>query len=1314
MTKKTLAELYETHTGKVSDKWSLYLTEYDRIFSPYRDEPIRLLEIGIQNGGSLEIWSKYFGYATKLVGCDINPDCVNLTYEDQRVSVVIGDANRTDVHAQILDRASSFDIIIDDGSHTSADIIKSFTLFFPKLTDGGIFVAEDLHCSYWSEFEGGLFNPYSSMAFFKRLSDVLNYQHWGIDRSAGSVLQSFFSQYHCILSDEEIARIHSVEFVNSMCVIRKMVSSQNGLGTRVIAGVEEPVVTGHHVFQGQASAVLRKRYEQSTNRFSTRLRAPDETIEEIEAELRAEKENQDILRSESELEQQHVAELDAVAAKHAQQIAHLTQSLSSVERQNEDLKRFAKEARDALENNDDLLVLQHTSTRLQGEVDALRSSTSWKITRPMRVIGHQIKRARQAIRLVRPAVEIGGGYASTAQKALKLYRKEGFIGIKKGFRHVAKGSEPPAPAPGSGAADRNDYGEWVRRYDTLTDIERQNMSAHQNDFVARPLMSVVMPTYNPRPEWLIEAIESVRKQIYPVWELCIADDASSDAEVLKVLKRYQREDSRIKVVFREKNGHISVATNSALECVTGQWVVLLDHDDLLSEHALFWVVDCINANPSAQMIYSDEDKIDGLGNRSGPYFKSDWNVDLFYSHNMFSHLGVYRTDLVRTVGGFRKGMEGAQDYDLALRCFEKIAADQIKHVPRVLYHWRVHSESTASSADAKPYAMIAGEQAINQHFEREGVSGRVNFIGFGYQASYELPAEIPQVSVIIPTRNGSDLLRKCIESISKKTTYPNFEIIIIDNGSDDEHTLDYLRELMSRSRISVIRDERPFNFSALNNVAAAHANGSVLALINDDIEVITPNWLTEMVSHALRPDIGAVGAKLRYPNDRIQHGGVVLGVGGMASHAHKGMVIEDYGYFGRATLIQNFSAVTAACLVVRKDLYLEVGGLNEVELAIGYNDVDFCLKLREAGYRNLWTPLAELYHHESASRGADEGIEKRIRLESEQAYMRMRWGSLINNDPAYSPNLTLDYDDFSYAWPPRVKRLPLHSSLTVWSSTGQPVDRISKTLYFVDRKGRGLEIGPSHAPMTPKKAGFNVEVLDHATAEQLRIKYTGHSVNIDNIEEVDHVWRGEPLSQLIGRESCYDWIVASHVIEHVTDLICFLQECEKLLADDGVLSLVIPDKRYCFDYFRWPSSTGNALQAFHDKRIRHSPGTIFDHFSTVSKLGNSITWTNSDTGEIKFIHSDEEAEEYWRQAIVNSHYIDSHSWIFTPSSFRLILADLQRLGLTGLVEVGGFPTVGFEFWITLGKRTTSPVIYDRQALAEAMVREVAEEVRCMQ
>jgi glycosyltransferase involved in cell wall biosynthesis len=572
-----------------------------------------------------------------------------------------------------------------------------------------------------------------------------------------------------------------------------------------------------------------------------------------------------------------------------------------------------------------------------------------------------------------------------------------------------------------GFISRNDYAKWIVTYDTLTEKSRLLMRLKCDGFLNRPVISVLMPVYNPNPDWLRDAIESVRDQIYPYWQLCIADDASTDPSVLAMLNSYSQIDSRIQIVFRQQNGHISAASNTALELVSGDWVALLDHDDVLPEHALFWIADAINKNPAASLIYSDEDKIDEAGKRIEPYFKCDWNVDLFYSHNLISHLGVYRTELLRSIGGFRIGFEGSQDYDLALRYIEKINHEQIIHLPRVLYHWRLHKKSAALKKDIKPYALMAGRKALQEHFSRQEITASVELLDFGmYRVRYSLPVPEPLVSLIIPTRNGLDLLRQCVDSILGKTNYHNYEVLIVDNGSDDLDILNYFKSLSQQNVIRIIRDERPFNFSALNNLAVTHARGELIGLINNDIEVISPNWLTELVSHALRPGIGAVGARLWYPNNTLQHGGVILGLGGVAGHPNRGMPMNSKGYFGRASVIQSFSAVTAACLVVRKSIYEQVGGLNETDLSVAFNDVDFCLRLIDAGYRNIWTPFAELYHHESASRGLDNTPEKQQRFNDEVEYMKHKWGSRLLNDPAYNPNLTLSYGDFSLAYPPRL------------------------------------------------------------------------------------------------------------------------------------------------------------------------------------------------------------------------------------------------------------------------------------------------------
>ena len=423
------------------------------------------------------------------------------------------------------------------------------------------------------------------------------------------------------------------------------------------------------------------------------------------------------------------------------------------------------------------------------------------------------------------ALSMCNGYLGLINRVWVVYKNEGHDGIKRRvFFSAAPGASPPVI--GYGQSKFNDYYKWVRLYDTMTNKERKKIKLCIDQLPRAPLISVVMPVYNPPLAMLEDAIRSLQAQLYPNWELCVADDASTDMAVHELLQRYAQNDSRIKIVFREVNGHISATSNSALELVNGEFVALLDNDDLLPEQALFWIADAIVSHPDAGLIYSDEDKIDSDGRRYDPYFKPDWNPDLFYSHNMISHLGVYRTDLVRKLGGFRTGYEGAQDYDLALRCTEQLTPQQIVHIPRVLYHWRSHPGSTAQSGSEKDYALLAGVRALDDHFARTNISAKAELLDFGmYRVKYAMPNAAPLVSLIIPTRNGLDLIKQCIESIVVKTTYKNYEIIIVDNNSDDPNVLAYFESLEDHKNIRIIRDQRPFNYSALNNAAVKIARG---------------------------------------------------------------------------------------------------------------------------------------------------------------------------------------------------------------------------------------------------------------------------------------------------------------------------------------------------------------------------------------------------------------------------------------------------------------------------------------------------------
>lgn len=649
------------------------------------------------------------------------------------------------------------------------------------------------------------------------------------------------------------------------------------------------------------------------------------------------------------------------------------------------------------------------------------NSTSWKITKPIRFIRRIVSLLTKSVRFL---YNNPSSIKSTYRKSYDLYKAVGlkeFISIVNNKLSLVNGSANPTI--GSEGFDRNDYDEWIRRYDTRTESDISNMLVRIDGFRKKPCISIVMPTYKPNPLWLKEAIESVRQQVYENWQLCIADDCSNDPQISQILERYSKLDNRIKVVFREDNGHISRASNDALSLCTGEWIALLDHDDLLANNALYEVVKKINNYPDSGLIYSDEDKVDEYGNRKSPYFKPDWNRELLYSHNVICHLGVYRKDLLEAIGGFRVGYEGAQDLDLALRVVELLDDSQVVHIPKVLYHWRIHSGSTASTSDdAKPYAMIAGERALNDHFKRIGSTARSELTGSGFRTHYSLGDTEPLVSIIVPTRNGYSFTKQCIDSLLSKTSYTNYEILLVDNGSDDTQALEYFEQLKSNDKIKVIRDDGEFNYSRINNEAVEKASGEYVVLLNNDVEVITPNWLYEMVTNVIRDDVGIVGAKLLYPDNTVQHSGVILGIGGWAGHAHKGLHTNLPGYSGRNILASEFSAVTAACLIIEKALFEKVGGLNQVDLKVACNDVDLCLKVSEAGYRIVWTPYAVLYHHESKTRGYEDTAEKVARFESELSYMKNRWGNILENDPQYSPNLTVHHEDFSLAWPPRVDR----------------------------------------------------------------------------------------------------------------------------------------------------------------------------------------------------------------------------------------------------------------------------------------------------
>lgn len=597
----------------------------------------------------------------------------------------------------------------------------------------------------------------------------------------------------------------------------------------------------------------------------------------------------------------------------------------------------------------------------------------------------------------------------TEDKVTRLWIK-----AKKGFKYMAKNgiSHTIQRAKIEKLRNQASYPNWLARNEVL-DIEA--MTQEIATFHYQPKISIAMPVYNVEEKWLRLCIDSILNQVYTNWELCMADDASTDLNVKKILTEYQQLDERIRVVFREQNGHISEATNSALAIATGEFVALLDNDDELAINAFYEVVKVLNENPELDLIYSDEDKIDMDGNRSEPAFKPDWSPDLLLGTNYISHLGVYRRSILEEIGGFRKGYEGSQDYDLVLRFTEKTTKERIKHIPKVLYYWRMLPTSTAVDQGSKGYAFEAGLRAVQDALVRRGINGRATHGAANglYDVYYDIKSD-KLVSIIIPTKNGYKDVQRCVSSIIEKTTYQNYEIIMADNGSTDPkmHELYAEFEQQLPGRFFVESIDIPFNFSTINNRAAKKAHGEYLLFLNNDTEVITENWLTLMVSFAQQERIGCVGAKLLYPNNTVQHAGVILGLGGVAGHGHYGYPHGDLGYFGRLAINVNYSAVTAACLLMKKADFDAVGGF-EKAFTVAFNDVDLCLKVQALGRDNVWLHEAELYHFESQTRGYDDKGKKKKRFEQEKVMMEEKWGPLIENDPFYNPNLTRDIPNFS-------------------------------------------------------------------------------------------------------------------------------------------------------------------------------------------------------------------------------------------------------------------------------------------------------------
>ncbi len=608
--------------------------------------------------------------------------------------------------------------------------------------------------------------------------------------------------------------------------------------------------------------------------------------------------------------------------------------------------------------------------------------------------------AEETLTLVQTPVQKGISSAATLyKKAAAYYRQFGISATALRALDKLTGREEIA------------YRAWLKRHTPSGQVLRMQ---REHKFEFSPKISIVVPLYKTPEKYLAEMIESVRSQTYGNWELCLSDGSGENSPIEQVLKQYEEKDHRIRVVYNKEPLQISDNTNEALKITTGDYIAFADHDDMLAPDALYECVKVLNQDSDTEIIYTDEDKVDMNGRDNFmPNFKSDFNLDMLRCTNYICHLFVVKRNIYEAAGMLNSEYDGAQDYDFVLRCIER--SSRIKHIPKILYHWRAHKDSTAENPESKNYAYAAGRKAIQAHYDRTGIQAdayETEYKGF-YRSKYRI-TEQPLISVIIPNKDHIADLEKCIASLEERNTYKNLELVIVENNSEQEETFAYYKKLEEKNpKVKVVYWEgKEFNYSSINNFGVEQASGEYLLFLNNDTELVNMDCIEELLGYCQRSDVGAVGARMYYEDGTIQHAGVIIGLGGVAGHAFSRASHEDPGYFGRIIIAQNYNAVTAACMLTKKPVFHEVGGFDE-KFAVAFNDVDLCLRIRKAGYLIVYNPYAELNHYESKSRGYEDTPEKVKRFNSEIGLFEKRWKNILNNgDPYYNPNLTLEEGNF--------------------------------------------------------------------------------------------------------------------------------------------------------------------------------------------------------------------------------------------------------------------------------------------------------------
>lgn len=870
-------------------------------------------------------------------------------------------------------------------------LIGKFDYFISCSLHGAIF-------SYCHNVPFILYNVLDKMRFFMEDRDLKSYLFANFDEMQSSLAALIGRK------PDYTERLHADYEVlgNHVARIKSLLPAGPGISRNYSESSSQTTYQINALLQdlshlGHENSSLEKKYSDLDQKF-TKLEARYSALETDSADLK--RKISELETTHNQLKNSH-SQLERITSELATNNTDLKRKKSELETANADLKEHVNHLNNLVNStNNRIMKLKTIVSLTQQENDALKRSITYKATQ---------KFHRKIVeRLLHPNSR-RRRYYDLSLEGGRILANEGWAGFwgkcKKKFKHHVFKKEEEL------------YLRWIETNESGY-TNRGNITADIATFSFQPKISIVVPVWEVEKNWLILMIESVLHQVYQNWELCIVDAGSTKPHVRKILGRYQAADPRIKVKFLDRNGGISENTNEALKMAGGEYIGFLDHDDELAPFALYEVVKYLNDNPDVKLIYSDEDKIHPGGLRSDPFFKPDWSPDQFLSHNYLCHFCVIKKEILPGTNQLRRDFDGSQDYDLLLRLTENLRDNEIGHIQKILYHWRVIPSSTSYSIGAKPVAITSSKRAIQEALDRRRIPATVTDgkIQDTYRVKYEILGN-PRVSIIIPTKDHVQDLKKCISSIIDKTSYDNYEIIVVNNDSQDTGTYEFFKEIRKNNRIKIIDDNEEFNFSRINNFAVRESSGELLLFLNNDTEVISNEWLTSMIEHAQRPGVGAVGAKLLYPDNTVQHAGVILGIGpagsAVAGHSHKYAVASIPGYFSSLNLIRNYSAVTAACMMMRKDIFEKVGGFDE-NLQIAFNDVDLCMKIRAAGYSIVYTPFAELYHFESKSRGYENTPEKARRFNSEIRYFRSRWGAEIEKgDPFYNKNLTHRKEDFS-------------------------------------------------------------------------------------------------------------------------------------------------------------------------------------------------------------------------------------------------------------------------------------------------------------